>query len=94
MSTGLSSERLKRIDDFLQTNYIDTGKLPGALTLVARRGEIAHFSALGSMDVERGKPAKKDTIYRIHSMTKALTSVALMMLYEEGRFQVPERTDY
>jgi CubicO group peptidase (beta-lactamase class C family) len=88
MSTGLSSERLKRIDDFLQTNYIDTGKLPGALTLVARRGEIAHFSALGSMDVERGKPAKKDTIYRIHSMTKALTSVALMMLYEEGRFQL------
>jgi CubicO group peptidase (beta-lactamase class C family) len=88
VATGLSSERLKRIDTFLQTRYIDTGKLSGALTLVARRGEIAHFSALGNMDEERGKPTRKDTIYRIYSMTKPLTSVALMMLYEEGRFQL------
>jgi CubicO group peptidase (beta-lactamase class C family) len=88
MTSGMSSERLQRIDQFFQKNYIDTGKLAGALTLVARRGEIAHFSAIGNMDVERGKPTTQDTIYRIYSMTKPLTSVALMMLYEEGRFQL------
>ncbi|MDP6667841.1 MAG: serine hydrolase domain-containing protein, partial [Dehalococcoidia bacterium] len=88
MTTGLSTQRLQRIDRFLTENYIDTGRLPGALTLVARRGEIAHFSALGLMDSERGKPTTEDTIYRIYSMTKAITTVALMMLYEEGRFQL------
>ena len=88
MATGLSSERLKRIDTHLQEKYIDTGKLPGALTLIARRGEIAHFSALGNMDAERSNPTTKDTIYRIYSMTKAITTVALMMLYEEGSFQL------
>lgn len=90
MTTGLSSDRLQRIDTFLQTKYIDSGKLSGALTLVARRGEIAHFSALGNMDAERDKPTQKDTIYRIYSMTKPLTTVALMMLYEEGRFQLSD----
>ncbi|MCH7738656.1 MAG: beta-lactamase family protein [Chloroflexi bacterium] len=88
MTTGLSADRLGRIDRFLTENYIDAGKIPGALTLVARRGEIAHFSALGLMDSERGKPTQKDTIYRIYSMTKPITTVALMMLYEEGRFQL------
>jgi CubicO group peptidase (beta-lactamase class C family) len=88
MASGLSSERLKRIDSFIQSEYIDSGKLPGALTLVARRGEIAHFSALGNMDAERSTPTEKDTIYRIYSMTKAITTVALMMLYEEGKFQL------
>ena len=88
MTAGLSAERLKRIDKHFQEKYIDTGKLPGVLTLVARRGEIAHFSALGDMDVENGKPTNEDTIYRIYSMTKAITSVALMMLYEEGKFQL------
>ncbi|MBT4141714.1 MAG: beta-lactamase family protein [Chloroflexi bacterium] len=88
MGTGLSSERLKRIDTHFQEKYIDTGKLPGAQILVARRGEIAHFSSLGSMDVENNKPTTEETIYRIYSMTKAITSVALMMLYEEGKFQL------
>ena len=88
MVTGLSRERLKRIDTHFQEKYIDTGKLPGVLTLIARRGEIAHFSALGNMDVENNKPTTEDTIYRIYSMTKAITTVALMMLYEEGRFQL------
>jgi hypothetical protein len=59
MTAGLSSERLQRTDELIQTHYIDTGKLPGALTLVARRGEIAHFSALGNMDAERNTPTKK-----------------------------------
>ena len=54
-TSGLSNERLKRIDAFLQNKYIDTGKLSGAIMLVARHGEVAHFSTLGKMDVERGK---------------------------------------
>ena len=88
MTTGLSADRLRQIDRHLTEKYVDAGKIPGALTLVARRGEIAHFSALGLMDSERGKPTQKDTIYRIYSMTKPITTVALMMLYEEGRFQL------
>ncbi|MBP38130.1 MAG: serine hydrolase domain-containing protein [Dehalococcoidia bacterium] len=88
MTAGMSSERLQRIDQHFQEKYIDAGKLPGVLTLVARRGEIVHFSTLGKIDIEQNKPTEKDTIYRIYSMTKAITSVALMMLYEEGRFQL------
>ena len=69
----------------MQQKYLDTGKLPCALTLVERNGEVAHLSALGHMDVERNRPLQEDTIFRIYSMTKPLTSVALMMLVEEGR---------
>jgi CubicO group peptidase (beta-lactamase class C family) len=83
-SVGLSPERLARIDDFLQRKYIDTGKLPGTLTMVARRGEIAHFGMRGMADVERGKPVAENTIWRIYSMTKPITSIAFMMLVEEG----------
>ena len=83
-SVGLSPERLGRIDDFLQRKYIDTGKLPGTLTMVARRGEIAHLGMRGMADVERGKPVAEDTIWRIYSMTKPITSIAFMMLVEEG----------
>jgi len=81
---GLSKARLSRIDTFIQARYIDAGKLPGALTMVARRGEVAHVSVLGAADVERGAALKEDTIFRIYSMTKPLTSVAFMMLVEEG----------
>jgi CubicO group peptidase (beta-lactamase class C family) len=84
-SVGLSSERLARIDDFLQRKYVDAGKLPGTLTMVARRGEIAHLGVRGLADVERGKPVAEDTIWRIYSMTKPVTSIAFMMLVEEGR---------
>ena len=90
MSSGLSSDRLARIDDFLKENYIESGRLAGTLTLVARRGEVAHCSALGEMDSEREKPMREDTIFRIYSMSKPITSVALMMLYEEGRFQLSD----
>ena len=85
---GMSTARLGRIDQMLKDKYIDTGKIAGALTLVARKGEVTHFSAVGQMDAERAKPMKEDTIFRIYSMSKAITSVALMMLYEEGRFQL------
>ena len=83
-ATGMSPERLKRIDDYLQRRYVDAGKLPGTLTMVARRGEIAHLGVRGLADVERGTPVAEDTIWRIYSMTKPITSIAFMMLVEEG----------
>jgi CubicO group peptidase (beta-lactamase class C family) len=85
---GLSTERLNRIEKHLRTQYIDKEKVAGTLTLVARHGKVAYCSALGSMDLERGKPVAEDTIFRIYSMSKPITSVALMMLYEEGKFQL------
>ncbi len=87
-TVGLSSERLALIDPHLKTSYTDPGKIAGAVTLVSRRGEIAHFSAIGKMDLERDKPMTADTIFRIYSMSKPITSVALMMLYEKGRFSL------
>jgi CubicO group peptidase (beta-lactamase class C family) len=89
-SAGLSGQRLQHIDRFLQQKYLDTGKLPCALTLVERNGQIAHLSALGRMDVERNRPLQEDTIFRIYSMTKPLTSLALMMLVEEGRIALDD----
>jgi CubicO group peptidase (beta-lactamase class C family) len=83
-ATGISQERLQRVDRFLQSSYINAGKIPGALTLIYRRGEIAHFSALGMADIERSVPVRDDTIYRIYSMTKPITSVAFMQLVEQG----------
>jgi CubicO group peptidase (beta-lactamase class C family) len=87
---GLSSDRLARIDAHLKSRYVDPGKIAGALTLVARRGEIAHLSPVGLMDRERGKSMTEDTIFRIYSMTKPITSVALMMLLEQGHFQLDD----
>jgi CubicO group peptidase (beta-lactamase class C family) len=80
----MSAERLGALDGFLQSKYIDAGKIPGALTLIHRRGELAHFSALGMADVERAVPVSEGTIYRIYSMTKPVTSVAFMQLVEQG----------
>lgn len=82
---GMSPARLARIDDFLEQKYVASGKMPGTLTLVARRGEIAHVGVRGLADRERGVPVAADTIFRIYSMTKPITSVAFMMLVEEGR---------
>ena len=83
-AVGLSSSRLENIDKFVQRKYLDAGRIPCALTLVHRRGEVAHFSTSGFADVERKKPVKEDTIFRIYSMTKPVTSVAFMMLLEQG----------
>ena len=83
-SVGLSSHRLQHLDRFIRQRYLDTGRLPCATTLIERRGEIAHTSVQGYMDVERGRAVTEDTIFRIYSMTKPITSVALMMLVEEG----------
>ena len=87
---GLSSERLARIDQHLEQRYLAHKKIAGALTLVARRGRIAHLAPLGMMDVERGVPMREDTLFRIYSMSKPITSVALMSLYEHGAFQLED----
>ncbi|MDS1309211.1 serine hydrolase domain-containing protein [Marinobacter xiaoshiensis] len=83
---GLAPDRLLNIERHLDRRYIQPGKLPGALTLVARRGEVAYVKPQGLMDVERNKPVCRDTIFRIYSMTKPITSIAMMQLYEQGRF--------
>jgi CubicO group peptidase (beta-lactamase class C family) len=83
-SLGFSSARLKNIDRCLQQRYLDSGKLPCAQVLVARRGEVVYQTVLGKMDVERNRAASEDTIYRIYSMTKPITSIAFMMLVEQG----------
>lgn len=83
---SLSPDRLRNIESHIDRHYIKTGKLPGTLTLIAQRGEIAYIKAQGLMDIERNKPMCTDTIFRIYSMTKPITSIAMMQLYEQGRF--------
>lgn len=84
-SVGLSSERLERISTAIQHN-IDDKRIAGAVTLVMRHGQVAFFKAQGMADRESAKPMQRDSIFRICSMTKPITSVAAMILYEEGRF--------
>ena len=86
---GLSSSRLARVSDWMRAQ-IDAGRTAGIATLVARRGKTAFLDVVGKADVARDKPMQADTIVRIYSMTKPLTSVAIMMLYEEGRFQLDD----
>jgi CubicO group peptidase (beta-lactamase class C family) len=81
---GFSAPRLDTLDAFVQRRYVESGRLPGALTLIWRRGQVAHLRALGLTDVERGTPMREDTIFRVYSMTKPLTTVAFMMLVEQG----------
>ena len=81
---GMSSERLQRIAPVMQS-YIDDGKLAGSLVLLARRGKVTYLESFGAMDREKDKAMQEDVIFRIASMTKAVTSVAAMMMYEEGR---------
>lgn len=89
-AVGLSSERLERIGTAVQQS-IDDKRIAGAVTFVARRGKVAWFKAQGMMNREAGKPMRPDTIFRICSMTKPITSVAVMMLYEEGRFLLDDQ---
>lgn len=86
---GLSAARLDRVRGWMR-GWVDTGKLPGMTVCVMRRGELAFAEVYGKADVARDKPMRPDTIFRIYSMTKPLTSVAIMMLYEEGRFQLDD----
>ena len=84
---GFSAQRLERIRPAMQ-DYVDKGHVPGFLTVVARRGKIVHFETIGMRDIENEKPIEPDTLFRIHSMSKPITSVAVMMLYEAGHFQL------
>ena len=86
-NVGFSSERLERIGPMMQA-YVDRKELPGLITLIAHKGKIVHFGKFGLMDIETNKPMQADTIFRIYSMTKPVTNVAAMMLYEEGHFQL------
>ena len=86
-SVGFSSVRLDRIAPVMQ-GYIDQGKLAGTLTLVARNGKIAYLNAQGMQDKEAGKPMSEDTIFRIYSMSKPVTAVAAMTLWEQGKFHM------
>jgi CubicO group peptidase (beta-lactamase class C family) len=84
-SQGFSSEKLQRIDHVMK-EYIEQGKMNGTAYLIARNGKIVYYRAVGYDDREANKPLKRDAIFRIASQTKAVTSVAVMMLYEEGKF--------
>src|SRR5277367_171404 len=89
-SAGMSSAAFDKIEDHLKRRYIDAGRFPGTQLLVYRRGKIVHSAVQGYADVERKAPVKDDTIFRIYSMTKPITSVAFMMLVEEGRVALDE----
>src|SRR5690349_16100077 len=86
---GLDSELLARIDSHLD-RYVDGGRLAGWQVLVARDGRIAHLGSGGLRGREAGLPVEPDTIWRIFSMTKPITSVAAMQLYEEGAFELKD----
>src|SRR4051795_1785139 len=84
---GFDPARLARIDRRL-ARWVDDGQLPGFLVTVSRHGTLVHVGRQGFRDVENGLPVEEDTRWRIYSMTKPVTSVAAMMLYEEGAFQL------
>ena len=84
---GLDAERLERLDRHLRS-YVDDGRMPGWLVAVARHGQLAHVGTYGQRDMEAGLPVETDTIWRIYSMTKPITAVAALMLWEEGAFEL------
>lgn len=84
-SVGMSSERLERIGEGMR-RLIDDGQIPGAVTLVARRGKVVHFETNGLRDVAAGLPMERDTIFRLYSQSKVVTGAAMMILFEEGHF--------
>src|ERR1700735_511933 len=86
---GRDPARLDRIDRHFR-RYVDDGRLPGWLVTVSRQGRIAYVCGYGSRDLEEGRPVETDTLWRIYSMTKPVTSVAAMMLYEEGAFELQD----
>jgi len=87
-AAGLDAGRLERIDEHVLRRYIEPGKIAGCQVAVARHGQLGYFRSFGARDRERDKPVTADTIWRIYSMTKPITGVALMTLYERGLFQL------
>jgi CubicO group peptidase (beta-lactamase class C family) len=88
--TGLDAGRLERIGEHLQRRYLEPGRIAGCQVGVARHGHVAYSRSFGLMDRERGKPVGDDTIWRIYSMSKPITSVALMTLFERGLFRLDD----
>ncbi len=88
-SVGISPERLDRVNQLMH-KYVDSDRIAGAITLIARKGKVVHFEAAGKQGINGDAPMAPDTIVRIYSMSKPITSVALMMLYEEGAFQLDD----
>src|SRR5690606_18434977 len=88
-SVGISPDRLKWIDEMLQQSVSDD-QIPGAVALIARNGKIVYHKAFGTADAQTGRKQKVDDIFRIASQTKAITATAVMMLWEEGRFQLDD----
>lgn len=88
-SVGMSAEALERIAPLLQ-QYVDDGELVGVVSMLARHGKIVHFENYGTLDMNTGAPIEKDSLFRIYSMSKPITTVAAMMLYEEGKFQLTD----
>jgi CubicO group peptidase (beta-lactamase class C family) len=86
---GMSSDRLQRVNEVVKT-YIDSGQISGAVTMVSRKGKIAHFEAQGLMDIEAKTPMRKDAIFRMASMSKPVTGVAILMLMEEGKLRLTD----
>src|SRR3954469_12636883 len=87
-AAGLDASQLERIEAHLQRSYLDPGKIAGCQVAVARHGQVGYFRSFGEMDLERGRAVRDDTIWRIFSMTKPITGVALLTLYERGLFQL------
>ena len=86
---GFSSDQLAKIKTHFQ-GRVDRGEIAGIVTLVSRKGKIAHLSAVGYQDVVQNIPMETDTLFRIFSMTKPIASTALMMLYQDGHFQLTD----
>ena len=86
---GMSSDRLARLGEVLGAD-VEAGRIPGAVILVMRHGKIAYFEAFGLENTGNGAVMRKDSIFRIYSMTKPIVSVAVMMLWEEGRFDIDD----
>ncbi len=89
-AAGFAPEKLEKLSNHLANRYVSPQKIAGCNLRIIRRGITAHNLALGRMDIERDKPMREDTIFRIYSMTKPITSIALMMLFEEGHFQLTD----
>ncbi len=88
-SVGVSSERLKRLDAGMK-GLVDDGRLAGVVTLMARKGKVVHFAAHGKKDLRQPDPIARDSIFRIYSMTKPVTGVAMLMLFEEGKWRLDD----
>jgi CubicO group peptidase (beta-lactamase class C family) len=86
-SVGVSGERLTLLNDGIKS-LVDQGRLAGAVTMVARHGKVIEFAAAGKRDIAANSPMQKDSIFRIYSMSKPITGVAMMMLFEEGKWQL------